>query len=74
MMQILPKWRVLVNFRGSRPNLEFWMSEAHFGNVLRKVADLSFSANGLDEPLSISIAVCEMPENLSAVRTEGRAQ
>lgn len=57
MFHVLSKWRVTVSFKGLREPATFWVSDNHLGNVLRKVADLSFSATGLEEPQEIRIAV-----------------
>ena len=54
MMVVIPKWRVTVTFTG-KPSQVFWISDPHIGNVLRQVAMMDFSENGLEQPSQIVI-------------------
>ena len=53
MLQVVPKWRVELTF--SDRKVELWIYDQSPSNVLRKLADLQFSANGLDQPSQIQI-------------------
>lgn len=55
MMQVIQKWRVEVTF--SHQVFVLWVSENHLANVLRKLADLEFSENSLEQPTQIQIAL-----------------
>lgn len=54
MMTVIPKWRVLVTMPNGK-QAEFWISDNYIGNVLRQVAAMHFSADGLHEPTSIHV-------------------
>lgn len=53
MMQVVPKWKVTVTF--SDRNLVFWVSDSSISNVMRKIADMQFTENGLEQPVQITI-------------------
>jgi hypothetical protein len=55
MMQTVQKWKVLVHFSLNENDLVFWVNENHMSNVLRKIADMQFTENGLEQPVQISI-------------------
>jgi hypothetical protein len=54
MMQIVKRWRVEVTMRGGRKHV-VWIDDNFAANVLRKLADIRFSENGVDEPVGIAI-------------------
>lgn len=53
MLVVLNKYKVTVKFVDRE--VIVWVHDAHIENALRKVADLSFSANGLEQPIQITI-------------------
>ena len=53
MLQVIPKWRVTVTLGGHEQ--AFWISDNHISNVLRHVASMDFSENGLLQPKRIVI-------------------
>lgn len=54
MFQVVPKWRV--SWTNSIGSCIIYISDNHMGNVLRKVADISFSPSGIEnEPTEIKI-------------------
>ncbi len=53
MMQIVPKWRVMVKPEKGTP-LSFSVSERFLGNVLRQLANFDF-ADELTEPVKLTI-------------------
>ncbi len=55
MMQMVQRWRVTVTVAGQAS--EFWINDNFLSNVLRKVADIQFSENGLSEPTRLLIAL-----------------
>lgn len=54
MMQVVPRWKVVVQMPNA-PSQTFWMNENFVQNVLRKVADMQFTENGLTQPTTITI-------------------
>ncbi len=54
MMQVVPKWKVVVTFQSREP-ITLWIHDTCIVNVLRKVADLQFTENGLEQPTRITI-------------------
>lgn len=57
MMQVIPKWKVTVTFGAGTGSREFvlWVSDGHIANVLRTVANLQFTATGLEQPTGIYV-------------------
>lgn len=55
MMQVMAKWKVTVEFTNHEKNVTFWVHDNFVANVLRKVADLDFSGDGLDQPICIIV-------------------
>lgn len=53
MMQVVPKWKVTVLFTDR--SVVLWIHDPFIGNVLRKLADLQFTENGLDQPIEIIV-------------------
>lgn len=53
MMQVVPKWKVVV-WQGEDEHV-FWITDNCLSNVMRKVADMQFSKDGLTQPSCISI-------------------
>lgn len=51
MLQVLPKWRITVNFPESVISQTFYISDHFVSNVTRKVAEISFEK----EPRSVLI-------------------
>jgi hypothetical protein len=51
MLQVVPKWKVTVKFPDRE--VEVWMYEQHLSNVLRTVASMQFSENGLEHPIAM---------------------
>lgn len=64
MLQIINKWKVTVSMANGDMHT-FWVNDNFLPNVLRKVADLQFSATGLQEPTSISISIAVLEPLLS---------
>ena len=61
MMQVLKKWKVSVFFKEGTSQV-FWINDNFMSNVLRKVADMDFSENGLVQPLQIVITEVKRDE------------
>ena len=53
-MQIVPKWKVTVKFQ-ARADIVLWLYDYNIGNVLRIVAGMQFTENGLDQPTQITV-------------------
>jgi len=53
MMKVVKKWKVQLDFEGRV--VEFWVHDDHFGNVLRQVASIQFTENGLEQPKRVVI-------------------
>lgn len=53
MMQVIPKWRVVVWVNGKEQKI--WVNETHLSNVLRKIADMHFTETGLPQPSRITV-------------------
>lgn len=65
MMQVLPKWKVTVTFATGREAV-VWIHDNFMANVLRSVATLEFSDNGLEQPTYIGISrVTGAPPNVT---------
>lgn len=59
MMQVVPKWRVVVTmptWKDEEIEHVFWISDNFIGNVLSAVARMQFSADGLTQPVSIRVS------------------
>ncbi len=71
MMQVVPKWRVVIHFNGA-PDVCLFISDSSWANVLRKLADLSFSKDGLEQPTSIDVRPMAWPtQTTTGVVTTG---
>lgn len=68
MMQVVPRWKVRVLFSGKN-SVTLWFHDHHVSNVLRQVAALSFSENGLEQPEEIIVAAA--PYTNTMVTTGG---
>jgi hypothetical protein len=55
MMQVIARWRVTVTFEGGRQQV-IWISGSFVSNIMRMVADLSWTADGIEQPVNITIA------------------
>jgi hypothetical protein len=55
MMQVQQKWKVTVLFEGAKERQVLWLHDTFAANVLRKLADISFSEGGLQQPIEITI-------------------
>ncbi len=55
MMQTVQKWKVVVIFDRMQPEHVFWIYDNCASNVLRKIADMQFTENGLVQPTSINV-------------------
>lgn len=43
MLQVIKKWRVVVDLMMDKPNtIQFYIHDNHYHNVLRKLSDISF--------------------------------
>ena len=65
MQQGIDKWKVRVILRDDVPDLVFWVYDNHLANVLRAVATMQFSENGLEQPQSICVACGSFPITVS---------
>lgn len=54
MLQVLPRWKVVVKMADGSERV-FWVNDNFMANVLRKVADIQFTENGLSQPTAISV-------------------
>ena len=54
MLQLIPKWKVTVVLPEGSERV-FWIHDHFIVNVLRKVADMQFTENGLSQPNSITV-------------------
>lgn len=56
MMKLIPRWRVTIRFdNGAREPTVFFISDEHASNVLRHVASMQFSENGLERETRIVV-------------------
>ncbi len=55
MMQTVPKWKVTVEFSNYEKNVTFWVYDNHSSNVLRHIASMDFSGDGLTQPTQIVV-------------------
>lgn len=53
MMQIIKRWKVQIVF--ANRVVEFWVHDNFLSNVLRKITDMQFSDNGLEQPTKVVI-------------------
>lgn len=55
MIQIVKRWEVNVQFADGT-EIKVWIDANHYQEVLRKVADLGFSKDGLRVPVTVFVA------------------
>jgi hypothetical protein len=72
MMQTIRKWAVEVTFADRA--FVFWVHDNFLANVLRTVAGLDFSANGLEQPSSIRVSEAVIANAAVGVFTGVRAR
>lgn len=53
MVQTVPKWKVTVRFPDRQ--MALWIYDISISNVLRKVSEMQFSDNGLEQPTEVVI-------------------
>ena len=53
MLQVIPKWKVTVTVAGVAQVL--WVYANSVSDVMRKLADIQFTENGLTQPTSVHI-------------------
>jgi hypothetical protein len=63
MMQVVPKWRVILAGRESAPPLVLFISDQFLSNVLRKLADIELQ----DEPTDLQITLVDDPKTVNVV-------
>lgn len=56
MMQVVQQWKVVLDYPNRAP-VEFWISDNFAVSVLRKISDLQFTANGLEQPVRITVSL-----------------
>lgn len=54
MMVVVKKWKVTVKFTDRE--VVIYVNDNFIANALRTVAGLDFTANGLEQPVSISVS------------------
>lgn len=69
MMQVVPKWKVSVFFVGTAADVAFWVFANSIGDVLRQVASMSFTENGLEQPTSIQITQSQPVSSQQGITT-----
>ena len=57
MIYVVPQWKI--GFEYSDRTVTFWLHNNSVSNVLRAVADMQFSENGLEQPLAIKVSRAE---------------
>lgn len=55
MMQVVPKWEVKLCYEGDRV-FKVWISDNFMSNVLRKVAEMDFTENALEQPYLVTVS------------------
>jgi hypothetical protein len=60
MLHVVPKWKVSVTLRDGAEHT-IWIHENVAANVLRKVADIQFAQNGLNDPVKVLLSVSDEP-------------
>jgi hypothetical protein len=67
MVHVVPQWKIA--FVYADRTVTFWLHNNHAGNILRTVADLQFSENGLEQPDAIQISRVEKPNPSTQIST-----
>ena len=71
MMQMVQRWKVIARFSG-RPDIIIWIDNNFLSNVMRTVAEMQFSENGLEQPTAITIEAVGFPTNPTATFASSR--
>ena len=67
MLQVVPKWKVTVKFKGH--DAVVWINETHIENVLRQVASMQFTENGLERATAVIVTAVTAPSAVISVQT-----
>ena len=55
MLQTVTKWKVVASFDG-RDDVVIWLYDNFITNIVRTIAGMDFSENGLEQPTQITVS------------------